>query len=123
MRRNLLAHGILPNAPYFLLALPDHFYLWKDARPPLDGEKPDYEIDSAAILEPYFEKIGFDMQQLNEQLNGASFELLLTSWLWELVRGTDLVDTYLASEANNWLVESGLLEAIRQGNIVSEPVR
>ena len=29
MRRNLLKHEFTPNAPYFLLVLPENFYLWK----------------------------------------------------------------------------------------------
>ncbi len=27
LRRNILAHGTFPNAPFFLVALPDRFYL------------------------------------------------------------------------------------------------
>jgi hypothetical protein len=27
LRLNILAHGTLPNAPYFLMAFPDTFYL------------------------------------------------------------------------------------------------
>jgi hypothetical protein len=30
-RQNLLAHHAIPRATYFLLALPDQLYLWKDA--------------------------------------------------------------------------------------------
>ena len=30
LRRNLLAHDMIPPSQYFLLALPDHFYLWKE---------------------------------------------------------------------------------------------
>src|SRR6516164_7075471 len=29
LRRNILAHGTFPNAPYFLMVFPDRFYLWK----------------------------------------------------------------------------------------------
>jgi hypothetical protein len=27
-RRNILAHGTFPSAPYFLMVFPDKFYLW-----------------------------------------------------------------------------------------------
>jgi hypothetical protein len=30
-RRNLLAHGLLVEVPYFLLAYKTHFFLWKGA--------------------------------------------------------------------------------------------
>lgn len=30
-RHNLPADGLYPDARYFLIALPDTFYLWKDA--------------------------------------------------------------------------------------------
>ena len=36
MRRNLSIHSIVPYSPYFLLALPDYFYLWKDPSATLD---------------------------------------------------------------------------------------
>ena len=118
MRQNMMVHGLLPSAPFFLLALPDRFYLWK-SRQLSELEKPDYEIDTAAILKTYSERIGADLQSLS----GASFELLLISWLRDLIRQTKLTDTILAHGTNDWLVESGLLEAIKEGIVVSEGVR
>src|ERR1017187_7819118 len=36
LRRNMLAHGLLPWAKYFLIATPERMYLWKQERPNLD---------------------------------------------------------------------------------------
>lgn len=114
MRRNMLAHGLVPSARYFLLALPDRFYLWKD-KPLPELEKPGYEIDPLPFLEPYFEGVGIQP----ENLSGAGFELLVLSWLNELAQTGELPDTLLKGD-NAWLIESGLLEAINQGHIVPE---
>ncbi len=42
MRRNMVAHLDMPRSPFFLLALPDHFYLWRGLAAPLDIAPPDY---------------------------------------------------------------------------------
>jgi hypothetical protein len=46
MRRNLLVHAVIPPSPYFLLALPDFFYLWIDARSVHELASPDYQIQA-----------------------------------------------------------------------------
>jgi hypothetical protein len=45
LRRNMLAHGQLPETAFFLLALPDRFYLWKNTSNQLSNIEPTYEID------------------------------------------------------------------------------
>jgi len=50
MRRNLAAHLAIPNAPFFLLALPDHFYLWRRLPAPLVVVPPDYDVAPAPLL-------------------------------------------------------------------------
>src|SRR5260370_23723593 len=71
MRRNLVAHGFLPKVPFFLLALPDRFYLWKDKYLP-QLEKPQYELDPSSFLESYFERAGVQPSSITE----TGFELL-----------------------------------------------
>ena len=113
MRRNMQTHGLLLDAPFFLLALPDRLYLWvNDEQTGLT--KPDYEIDTKSTLESYSKYLKLELENLSE----SGFELLLTSWLRELINGTELVN-----EANEWLVESGLLEAIKQGDLLFEVIR
>ena len=116
MRRNILAHGLLPNARFFLLALPDRFYLWKD-KTSAEIETPTYEIDSTPFLKLYFEKANIQP----EKISGMGFEFLMTSWLNELLQKSNLLDTSKQQDKNNqWLIESGLLDAIKYGRIVAE---
>jgi hypothetical protein len=113
MRRNIVVHSLLPSARFFLLALPDRFYLWKD-KPLPQVEKPTYEIDPLPFLTPYFEEIGVRP----ENLSSEGFELLMVSWLNELLQASELPETL--KQNNEWLVESGLLDAIKHGRVASE---
>lgn len=115
MRRNIAAHGLLPQVKYFLLALPDHFYLWKDVGPTLEEVIPTYDVNPTPFLQPYYEKIGLPP----EQLSGTSFEMILTSWLGEL-QHIDTIPAHLPRETQQWLQESGLLDTIRGGRIAFE---
>src|SRR5438445_4266144 len=56
LRCNLLAHGMNHPAAYFLLTLPDRFFLWKGSGHDLSELAPSYEADSTALLAPYFER-------------------------------------------------------------------
>lgn len=113
MRRNMLAHGLMPNASFFLLALPDRFYLWKDAGIVPEIVAPDYEIDPRPFLRSHYN--GNDIS-LNS-LTGESFELVISSWLNKLLQN-DILPSELQEQ--NWLVESGLFEAIRLGHLAAQ---
>jgi hypothetical protein len=110
MRRNLFTHVPLPRAKFFLLALPERFYLWKDAAPEA-AVPPDYEVDAKEVLKPYLEKLQTPLLQLSP----SSFELLVGSWLEDLVHA-DLDGARLAP-SQKWLIDSGLYDAIRHGSI------
>ena len=110
MRRNILAHGLLPSTPFFLLGLPDHFYLWKDNGIIPEVIMPTYEIEPGPFLQPYYEKSGLSL----EIISGKSFELIVVSWLSEIL-GTSGQD--FIQDSQKWLIESGLFEAIRGGHI------
>ena len=77
MRRNLLVHAVIPPSPYFLLVLPDFFYLWIDAMSVHELASPDYQIQAAGVLAPYLDPSTQSLKDLNEY----SLELLVTSWL------------------------------------------
>ena len=114
LRRNILAHGILPSAKFFLLALPDRFYLWKDAGNNLAEIEPTYTIDARPILTPYFEQAGV----APDQISGVSFELIVSSWLSELVHSDKIPEGDGA--VRNWLIESGLYNAVVGGRLAHE---
>ena len=113
MRGNLFAHSAIPNAPFFLLALPDHFYLWKNASP-IGVTPPDYEIDPTPIFGTYT-----DTQELHQNgLSEYGLELIINSWL------NSLLNTNLTRENaephETWLFDSGLYEAIKHGSVRAE---
>lgn len=115
IRRNIAAHDLLPRVKYFLLALPDHFYLWKDVEPTPEEVIPTYDVNPAPFLQPYYEKIGLPP----EKLSRTSFEMILTSWLGEMQQ-IDTVPNHLPLETWQWLQESGVLDTIRAGRIAFE---
>ncbi len=113
MRHNLLVHSFIPHAPYFLLVLPDFFYLWTDTTPVNNLAEPDYKIDATEVLAPYLRS----NQSLND-ISGYGLELLIMSWLEDTVRTElqrDTVDPNL-----QWLFDSGLYEAVTRGSVAVE---
>ncbi|MGZ8216018.1 hypothetical protein [Methylomagnum sp.] len=108
-RRNILAHGVYPNAPYLLMAFPDRFYLWKNAGLNPGEIEPTHSIDARPILEPYFKRAGI----LGNRISGQSFELIIASWLSEIIHAS------LGSldSSQQWLIESGLYDAVAGGSL------
>ena len=114
LRRNLLSHAAIPLAPYFLLALPDFFYLWTDAASANHEAKPDYQIEASELLAPYLDPT---IPPLSE-LSGYGLELVVTSWLGDVVH-TELRRDTLGPNLQ-WLLDSGLYEAIKHGSLAIE---
>lgn len=114
LRRNILAHGTFPKAPYFLMVFPDKFYLWSDAEADQDQSEPTYTIDASPILQPYFERAGVTA----DQISGDSLELIITSWLGEIIYSDQLPENIDASQ--QWLIESGLYAALVGGKFEHE---
>ncbi|MBW4544657.1 MAG: hypothetical protein KME25_09475 [Symplocastrum torsivum CPER-KK1] len=114
LRRNIFAHGTFPKAPYFLMVFPDKFYLWTDAEAYLDQSEPTYMIDARPILEPYFERAGVTA----DQISGQSLELIVASWLGEIIHAEKLPEN--VDNSQHWLIESGLYTAIAGGKFEHE---
>lgn len=112
LRRNLLAHGWLPESDYFMVASPHRFFLWKKSRQPNLEREPDYEFDPEPILQPYLQRIQSPLSELSK----ASFEILVSSWLSDLT----ILDRSGVAHGANWVLDSGLLEAVRNGSVESE---
>jgi hypothetical protein len=114
LRRNMLAHGAVPNSRYFLLALPDRLYLWKDVDNTPELVEPTYEVDAVPFFQPYY-----SMARVTpDQLSGESFELVVTFWLNELVHSGIPADA--PGPQRHFLEESGLLDAIKGGSLTVE---
>jgi hypothetical protein len=114
LRRNILAHGTFPKAPYFLMVFPDKFYLWSNAEADLEQSEPTYTIDASPILQPYFERAGVT----SDQISGNSLELIVSSWLGEIIHSEQLPESMDASQ--QWLIESGLYAALAGGKFEHE---
>ena len=75
---------------------------------------PDYEIDSAPILAPYVNNATYSL----ETLSGYGFELIMASWL------NDLVNSNLTRETAPpyliWVFDSGLYDAIKNGSVKTD---
>jgi hypothetical protein len=104
--QNILAHGDIPKSEYFLLALRNRLYLWRDPTAPVS--LPDFEGDTSDALEPYLVRLRRPLDKLSQ----SGFEMLIQSWVGELVMGILPNGGY-----QNWLVDSGVAVAVRDGYI------
>lgn len=110
LRHNMYAHGQLPRVPYFLVALPDRFYLWRDMADPQALVDPQYSVDPTSVLRPYFDRAHTSSQTVTE----TGLELAVSAWLEKMANSPNQP----ASLHNEqWLHQSGLLEAIRGGSV------
>ncbi len=119
LRRNILAHGTFPKAPYFLMVFPDKFYLWSNAEAYQDQSEPTYTIDASPILQPYFERAGVT----SDQISADSLVLIITSWLGEIIHSDQLpenIDVSQLDTSQQWLIESGLYAALVGGRFEHE---
>lgn len=116
LRRNILAHGTFPKAPYFLIVFPDKLYLWTKADIQSEQSEPTYSIDGRPILQPYFEKAGVTPNQIS----GQSFELIVASWLDEIMYSKSPPEDI--DKSQQWLIESGLYAVLARGKFEHEAV-
>lgn len=115
LRRNMLAHGVLPRAKYFLIATPERMYGWKQESG--NEAPPQFTIDARQALGPYFAKLNQDPANVSPR----AFELLVLTWLTDISRSAEYradIDPSLRS-----LSDSGLLSSLRQAQIEMNPAR
>lgn len=114
MRRNMYALDLKPMANYCLLALPDKFYLWKNAGEFNQALEPTVQIDPTPFLQSYYDESGV----APGELSGDSFELIVAAWLNEILR-TD-IRSDLEARNQEWLLESGLFDSLVGGRLELE---
>jgi hypothetical protein len=114
MRRNMYAHGLLPNAPFFLLALPDIFYLWENTSKNLEIVEPTQKVNPRPFLQPYYEN--FDI--LPDEITERSFEFIIKSWLSQVIKAKSPQDFYDGNQ--DWLISSGLFDKLAGGRLEVE---
>jgi hypothetical protein len=110
-RRNILAHGTLPAAPFFLIAMPERMYFWRQRDPGAEEELPQFTLDATNELGPYFQRVGLTP----EKASGETLELIVFSWLNDMAEAGQL--RAKENPSLRWLSESGLLEALGKARI------
>lgn len=119
--RNLFAHGSVPDVPYFLLALPDAFYLWKD--PKRKAEKaflddrpedlhPDHSVPAWDLVSPY---LGGSPTPPHE-VGTYAMRMIVEAFVADVLNAHDLTRE-TAPENWYWLFDSGLYRATRGGSL------
>ena len=111
VRRNLLTHRFIPPTRYFLLALPDRFYLWTHEATSDPDAPPSYEVDPTELLSLYFEAA----QVRPEDISASGFEFIVSSLLHDVAEGRQPDGGSTPQDA--WLSHSGLLDALRGGRV------
>jgi len=111
LRKNILAHGVYPITPYFLMALSDQFFLWKNGNAVNPESKPTYTVDAGPIVNPYLEGTKYTADDLDR----GTFKFILSAWLGKLIyHGRPREEIKAIAE---WVVESGLYDAIDGGRL------
>ena len=110
LRQNMLSDDTLAAASFFLIALPDRFFLWQEKGDD-EPREPDFVIDARPILGPYFSRAGISVDDIYED----AFALLVASWLGDLLRAENPAEL-LAGDSCDWLVDSGLFAALAGGH-------
>ena len=117
LRSNILAHGIYPKAPYFLMVFPEKFYLWANVDAQLDMSEPTYAVDARPVLKPYLDKAGITQGQ---KISSQSLVLIVASWLSKIIYSEQPPSE--TDESEQWLVDSGLYTAVAGGSFGREAV-
>lgn len=110
-RRSLAARSALPDAKFFLLALPDRFYFWVGKTNREDAVPPDFAASAELPLAPYLEGMGAEIRDLPY----GSLDLFVSGWLTELA--CDPEGARLSEDAIVWAKQSGFRDAVRRGRL------
>jgi hypothetical protein len=116
-RRNLLSHGTLPTAPFFLIATPERMYFWRQDDPSPGEEPPQFTMDATTELKPYFEKF----KESPEKISGQALDLILFCWLTDMAEFGQM--RAKRDSSLSWLSDSGLLEALKSARIEMSAVQ
>src|SRR3990170_2707502 len=110
--QNMRAHSSLLASPYFLLAVPDTIYLWKN-EPGESSSEPLYK----AVLSEAISSLIDDIEPYQIGSSGLGLELLVSTWLNTLAISS--AEELHANPSSDWLFDTGLFDAIKDGTISS----
>ncbi|SRR5216684_2134 len=115
LRRNMLSHGMLPWAKYFLIATPERMYLWKQERDDQNEAPPEFTIDAEEVFQPYFQRL--HQEPLN--IGPEAFELVVLAWLTDIARSDE--KTWKEGPGSAWLSE--LTGSLQKARIEMNPMQ
>jgi hypothetical protein len=110
LRRRLLAHGFLPNSAFFLLVYPTALFLWRRESPA--DSPPDYVASARPTVR------GTDMSIAGGEeahLRRSGLQFLVFTWL--SVLANDLRSADPKSEPEKMLIDSGVYDQLRHGDV------
>ena len=110
-RRNLFAHSMLPDAPFFMLVSTKQIYLWSNSAG-IEEVLPEYQAKTSQLLDSYFKYSSSSTDAASE----FSLEIAAASWLSDVI-----LSIPSAEELQIPLIsDSGLYHAIREGFLETE---
>jgi len=109
-RRNMVAHGLLPQIPYFLLVSQDVGYLWREPKYVNYNTPPTYEFPMDKVVARYLKR------DPGQRLYGAELELVVLQWLTDLTQATQKN----VEEPEITLSISGFIESIKGATVLAE---
>lgn len=108
MRRNMLARGLPPHIPYFLLLSQDKGYLWTNTKQEDPDAPPMYEFPMDKIVERYSPK------EPGQRLFASELEWLFLLWLIHLSTKPEATN----EEPEKTLERIGFNESIRDAMVL-----
>ena len=107
-RRHLVMHPLFPRASFFLLVNPSSMFLWREET--LSIAPPDYEVSADAVVNYLL-----GQESRKWEMTQGELEIIVLHWLGTIVNGLREADP--ASPPEQMLIESGLYELIRNGDL------
>ena len=116
LRRGLFAHGLLPDSAFYLIVYPTTLFLWRRETPAADP--PDYAASTRPVLNDTQLNVSLGR---DGHLRKGGLQLLVFSWL--SVLASDLRAPDATSEPEKMLIDSGVYEQLRHGDVQFEADR
>jgi hypothetical protein len=107
VRRNLIMHGLLPKASFFMLATPVQLHLWPVSAGP--EARPAFTAAARSVLDHY----ASHRPDGSTRRGGGALEIVIFSWLSNIVSG--IRSPSADSDADRMLLESGVYKQIQGG--------
>lgn len=115
--RNLRAHGVLPDSPFFMLLGPTRLFLWKNHGIDVD---PDQDLVAEINVEEVFQ-IYLRRANIQDRIIGPStFDLIADNWLGDLTLPFSKIHDEMPESVKEALQSTGLLERLSGGVVESE---